>query len=79
MTLIFTKHLIERYKDRQFTADLLARIISEYDRVIQQSENTYKYIKIIDSYAHIVVAKEQDTDYILITYYKTSQISKYLK
>jgi hypothetical protein len=78
MGFFFTEHIFERYATRPFTAELFANIISNPDHIEHQADGKIMASKIINGYAHRLAYRIQGHDYVLITYYNTSKIEKYL-
>ena len=78
MKFILTKHFYERLIERWWNIKLIEGIINNPDKIIEQEKNKIKYLKFDwEKYIHIVVARNENGEYTLITYYKTSK-SKYL-
>jgi len=78
MKFILTKHFYERLVQRWWSIKLVEDVINRADKIEKQEDNKIKYLKFDwEKYIHIVVAKNNNNEYILITYYKTSK-SKYL-
>lgn len=78
MGFLFAKHLIAKFTERPYTAELFADIIKNPDKVESQKDRKVMASKIIDRYLHRLAYNIQDQDYILITHYQTSKISKYM-
>lgn len=78
MGFLFTKHTITKFTERPFTAELLARIINSPDKAEYQEGGKIMASKIIDGYLHHLAYRIQENDYVLITYYCTSKVEKYM-
>jgi len=80
MWLIFTKHLLERYKTRKFTLELIRDIILHPNKIVDQEDGVKLYMKLDEGkkYLHVLVLKFKGENIKLITYFKTSKIEKYL-
>lgn len=78
MSIIFTKHILEKYYERYFTIELLSDILRDPDAIENQSDGIDCYKKIIGNYIHLLYVKIEWTDYKLITYIKSSKIKKYI-
>lgn len=78
MGFIFTKHIFERYAKRPFTAELFANIIANPDHIEYQEDNVIMASKTINDYVHRLAYRIQGNDYVLITYYSTSKVEKYI-
>ncbi len=75
MKVIFTKHALERMKERGIGFEDVEKTLKNYDRVIGN-----KYIKKINSYVLVVVVSKESEEVIkIITVFKSSKISKYLE
>jgi len=79
MNFILTKHFYERLIQRNWNLNIVKEVINNPDKVENQEDWKIKYLKFDgEKYIHIVVAKNNNWTYTLITYYKTSKL-KYLK
>lgn len=78
MGFLFTKHIITKFTEKPFTTELLANIINNPDKVEYQEEDKIIASKIIDGYLHRLAYRMQGNDYVLITYYSTSKVDKYI-
>lgn len=77
MSLIFTKHILEKYHERYFTIELLTDILRNPDSINHQLDGIDCYKKVIGTYIHMLYVKMEGNDYKLITYIKSSKIDKY--
>ncbi len=74
MKIIFTKHALERMKERDIGFKEVKSTLKNPDKIANN-----RYIKKIDSYVLIVVVNEESKGVIkIVTVFKSSKISKYL-
>ncbi len=74
MKVVFTKHALERIKERNIKFEDIEKTLRYYDKIIDN-----KHIKKINSYVLIVVVSKENKRVIkIITAFKSSKINKYL-
>ena len=76
--IIYTKHLLERIKEKNITLEEIETLLINENISIQKDEysNFLKQEK-INGYIIRVIFREENTNIIVITAYKTSKIKKY--
>ncbi len=73
----FTKHALERMKQRGISVDDVRSAVNAPDRVITNGET--KFLKRIGKRALVVIARHINGEVVVITAFKTSKVSKYLR
>ena len=78
MNIIFTKHALERIKERKIKIEIVIDTLRSPDKTFKNKETT-KYVKKINSKVIVVIASLKNNSIKIITVFKSSKINKYLE
>ncbi|NPA86986.1 MAG: DUF4258 domain-containing protein [Candidatus Diapherotrites archaeon] len=74
----FTRHALERMKERGIAIYEVKLVVSKPDSVIKQGDQV-KFVKIVEGKAIVVVGRYISGELLIITTFRTSKLSKYLQ
>jgi len=75
MKLKLTKHFYERLIERWGSLEVVRQTILNPDKIEEQGDKKIKYLKFDGKkYIHVVVSRNEEWYYVLITYYKTTKV-----